>query len=152
MHAFNLSPNASATHWSAPYVGRLWSPAFFCWSLVQLVQLEQWQRVLPDLPGEGDRTAQLRALTGHAGWAQVMGPAITEAREGDVLLTRGPEGPHVGVVIQRRGFPVSLLHNLGGIVEDGPRKGQAVGSVRIDTLAALGSLGYGHARAWRAIA
>lgn len=153
MQPFSLSPHASAGHWSARYIGRPWAVDFTCWTLVQLVQREQWGRDVPDLPeDEAARPALLRTVAQRAAWSLVAGDPLVSAREGDVLLLRGPTGPHVGVVIERKGFPASLLHNLGGIATEGARKGRAVGSVCIATLAALGSLGYGHLRLWRAAA
>lgn len=134
----NLSPHATASHWSAKYVGRDWSDAFNCWHLVQAVQREVFGRVLAPLPigTQEDQTAALLTVT--QGWQRVSGPAI----EGDVITMLCDLGPHVGVVVD----PDRVLHNVGA-----NKDGVPWGSVRINTNTELGVLVYGRLRLWRAV-
>lgn len=149
----DLTPHAQVTHWSGPYVGRAWLPTFNCWHLVLAVLREVFGHELPGLAIGAEPTPEnwqaLRTLMDGSLLRSVAGDAIAQAQDGDILLMVGPEGTHVGVVTGK-----SLLHNLGGLV-DVKVKGQVVdrkpqGSVRIDPLADLGRLGYGHFSLWRA--
>lgn len=141
MSTLNLTPHALATHWSAPLVGRPWRPEYSCWDLVRSVQRGQFGRAMPAYDLADERAPeQLRAVVLASGWRRVDG----EPDEGDVLLMRGPDGLHIGVVILRDGA-VHLLHNLGGMVD-----GVARGSVRVDALGNLRYLNYGRFELWRA--
>jgi cell wall-associated NlpC family hydrolase len=151
----DLSPNAHATHWCAQYIGRAWTDRFNCWDLVRTVQFAVFGRTLPRLPigGEIDeqRAQDLQALLSGPGWQAVQGYPPAAACEGDVLLMRGPDGPHVGVVVLRACHAPAVLHNVGGLLPDGPRRGQRWGGVRLDAIDALGRLGYGRLKLWRAV-
>lgn len=145
----DLSPRASAPHWSAPYVGRAWSAQFTCWELVRAVQREMFGHELPavaiGVPDDARKQAIFGLLT-HPGWVAV--PTISpagDALDGDVLLMRGADGPHVGVAVRRTAHPAEVLHCIGGLHE-----GRAWGSVRLDLIESLGTLGYGHLKLWRA--
>jgi cell wall-associated NlpC family hydrolase len=137
MMMMDLSQHATARHRAARYVGMPWSKEFDCWALVQAVQADLYGRALPDVPvGSGqDQTAALLLAT--QGWSRVDMPAA----DGDVLTVFGKDGLHVGVIVDGR-----LLHNMGGVRADG----SAYGSVRVDALDALGGLGFGHPKLWRA--
>ena len=132
----DLSPNATATHWAAPWVGRPWSETFNCWHLVQEVQRVVFGRSLADLPigAEEDQTAALLNITTR--WSRAEWPAL----DGDILTMLGPDGQHVGVVAANK-----VLHNVGG-----RRDGYLWGSVRLDRVGELGRMGYGHLKLWRA--
>ena len=140
----DLSPHASATHWTARYVGLSWSSAFNCWHLVQAVEREVFGRPLASLPvgAAEDQTAALLAIT--TGWERVPGDAAEAGRDGDVLTMIGNDGPHVGVVA---GVAASarVLHNVGSVTN-----GRETGSVRLDRIDELGRLGFGHLKLWRA--
>lgn len=133
----NLTPHATADHWTAGYVGRAWSESFNCWNLVQAVEREVFGRTLVDLPigTAADQTDALQQIT--AQFRRVEGKPM----DGDIVTMIGAEGLHVGVVVQG-----VVLHNVGGKREDG----REWGSVRPDTFAGLGRLGYGHVKLWRA--
>jgi cell wall-associated NlpC family hydrolase len=140
----DLSPHARATHWTAQYIGLPWTERFTCWDLVRSVQKHEFGRVLPAFtPGAADasRAPELVRLADAQGWRPVAGAA----RDGDVILMRGADGPHVGVVVERAGRASEVLHNIGGTLN-----GRTWGSVRLDPLAGLGRLGYGHLSLWRA--
>jgi hypothetical protein len=135
----NLTPHATAEHWAADYVGRVWSPAFNCWHLVQEVQANVFHRSMHDLP-IGTPESQLAALQRITkDWKHVTGPM----REGDLLTMVCDIGPHVGVMIDHE----RVLHNVGGVDE---KKG-VWGSVRVDAVRDLGNLKYGHFKLWRAV-
>jgi hypothetical protein len=145
----DLSPHARATHWCAAYVGRLWSEAFTCWGLWGTVQRDEFGRAVPAFePGlaEPDRAGELLQAVGATAWRPAAGDgAIARGRDGDTLLMRGSGGPHIGVLVQRPGHRVAVLHNVGGQRDDG----STWGSVRLDPVDELGRLGYGHLRLWR---
>jgi len=146
----NLTPNATATHWSAQYVGEPWRPEFNCWDLVCAVQGAWFNRPMLRLDiGSAEPTAEnwqsLRTTMAGSIWKVLEGRGLEAAAEGDILLMRGPDGPHVGVVVAN-GSVSSLLHNLGGMLDGEPR-----GSVRIDPLASISRLGYGRFEVWRAV-
>lgn len=149
----NLTPHATATHWSARYVGLPWVPgadgpdAFDCWGLVREVQRTQYGRELPRLvidvreapPGQW---GELRALVKHSPWRQIDGSWA----DGDILVMLNARGlPHVGVVVARE--RLCILHATGELDERGFPKG----SVCIDPIAELGASGFGHIDAWRYI-
>jgi hypothetical protein len=135
----NLTPHATAEHWAADYIGRVWSKSFNCWHLVQEVQREVFCRSMPDLPigSAEDQRATLVAIT--KGWQPSQGPKA----EGDLLTMVCDLGPHVGVMIDGE----RVLHNVGGVDE---KKG-VWGSVRVDAVRDLGGLKYGHFKLWRAV-
>ena len=131
----NLTPNTRAAHWTARYVGRPWAVDFTCWHLVHLVQLEVFRRMMPPLDVLGQLGAdEMRDLIERCAWRRVA-----FATDGDIMVMRGPDGAHVGVVALLDGAKW-LLHNLGGV--DTP------GSVRRDRVADLGRLGYGRFELW----
>jgi hypothetical protein len=135
----NLTPHATAEHWAADYVGRVWSQSFNCWHLVQEVQANVFHRSMHDLP-IGTPESQLAALQRITkDWRQVSGAM----REGDLLTMVCDLGPHVGVMIDGE----RVLHNVGGVDE---KKG-VWGSVRVDAVRDLGRLQYGHFKLWRAL-
>lgn len=142
MGNLNLTPHATAGHWSAFLVGLPWQPTFTCWDLVRVVQLEQYGRVMPVYDLADTRAPeQLRSVVLASGWRRVPeGGAV----EGDVLLMRGPNGLHIGIVVWVDGR-CELLHNLGGM-----ERGVARGSVRIDPVTDLHRLSYGRFELWRA--
>ncbi len=149
MLSLNLTPHASAAHWSAAYVGLLWAQRLTCWVLTQRVQRERFGRALPDFtPGEpehqGERAAELQQAIAASPWRPVAGDVQAQAREGDVLMMRGEHGPHIGTIVMLRG--PAVLHLVGGQREDGG----VWGSSRVDDFAALARLRYGHLRLWRA--
>lgn len=129
----DLTPNARASHWAAGYVGRAWSEEFNCWELVRDVQRTQFNQELPPLAVLSPGAHALLAAVD--GWRRA-----TDYQTGDVLTMIGPEGPHVGVIVDGQ-----VLHNVGGVVD-----GKCTGSVRIDRIESLGLLGYGHLKVWRA--
>ena len=139
----NLTPHAEATHWSAAYIGLAYGIDFTCWDVVRAVQRDVYARDLPAMqigfePSPENWQALRETLAGSA-WHRVF----DGGREGDVLLMRGPDGPHVGVVVDHC-YNLSLLHNLGSVDD-----GIAHGSVRVDPIHALGLLGYGRFEYWR---
>jgi len=140
MTTLNMTPNAVATHWSSDFVGMGWSELFTCWDLVRLVQLKCFEREMPMLDVARAQQQQVREVVNASGWERATGAPA----DGDVVLMRGPQGLHVGVVVTSGPEP-SLLHNLGGIDENAC----AHGSVRIDEISALGRLGYGRLELWR---
>ena len=141
MMTLDLAPQATAAHWSARYVGQLWSEHFNCWRLVQDVQRHVFSVRLPDLPvgTTDDQTAAILVVT--QGWRRVHGDVLQVAAEGDVITMLCDIGPHVGVMVGRD----HVLHNVGGKRDDGV----VWGCVRIDDVAELGRLSYGHLRLWR---
>lgn len=137
----DLTPTATAAHWSAAYVGRAWTPQYTCWHLVCDVQARVFGRTLPEYDVSSDRAAsELRAVVGASGWQR----AADAPRDGDVMLMHGPTGPHIGLVAITSTGP-SLLHNVGDVQDGAPRGG--VGLVPLDR---LGSLHYGRLELWRA--
>jgi hypothetical protein len=147
----NLTPNASARHWSAEFCNLPWAPgaegpdAYDCWGLVREVQLTRYGRDLPPLrvaatgapPGQW---GEIRNLVQRGPWKRTM----ERPRQGDVLtMLNAKAEPHVGVVIE---LPrLSLLHAVGGLDEHGVPHG----SVRIDAIDQLSVLGFGHFEVWR---
>ena len=142
MKRIDMTPGATATHWSAGYVGRPWLPTFTCWDLAREVQAAVFGRATPafDPAAEGARAA-LRAvveqMANDCGWHR----SDDAPADGDLLLMRGPDGLHIGVVVAGK----ALLHNLGGLVD-----GRAHGSGRIAAIDRLGQLCYGRFELWRA--
>jgi cell wall-associated NlpC family hydrolase len=130
----NLTPNARASHWSAAWLGRAWTPQFTCWTLVREVQAQLFGRAVPDL--DVADTAAVASAIAAGRWAVVQTPAIA----GDVITMHGHDGPHIGVALGDG----RLLHNVGGMVGDTPR-----GGVCIDAIDALGALGFGRLKVWR---
>jgi hypothetical protein len=77
---------------------------------------------------------EVRDLIERCQWRRVA-----FASEGDIMVMRGPDGAHVGVVAIIDGAKW-LLHNLGAVGTQG--------SVRRDRIADLGRLGYGRFQVW----
>jgi hypothetical protein len=148
----NLTPHATAEHWAADYIGRVWKPpvidketgavierGFNCWHLVQEVQAAVFHRSMHDLP-IGTPESQLAVLQRITkDWRHANGPM----REGDLLTMVCDLGPHVAVAIDHE----RVLHNVGGVDE----KNGVWGSVRVDAVRDLGNLKYGHFKLWRAV-
>lgn len=136
----------SASAWWAAYVGQPWKPTRNCWWLTQHLQLERWQRTMPDLAiAAGQFTWEqwktLSTLLRDTPWRRLDPKA--PPREGDVLVVRGHEGPHVGTFV---GEPrPRVLHNCGGI----DMTGRPYGSVRCDLLPDLLIAGYTRPEVWR---
>lgn len=142
MMTLDLSPHARATHWSAGYIGRPWSEAFTCWHMVREVQERFYGRRLPDFdPGSQSPEGELQRAIAASAWRPVP---VLDAHDGDVLMLRGTDGPHIATIVVVEGRP-SVLHMIGGRNDDG----STWGSVRRDTMEALGQLGYGRLRLWR---
>jgi hypothetical protein len=137
----NLTPNANAGHWTAKYVGRPWALDFTCWDLCTAVQRERFGRGLPavDRPMAELDSDAIRALVEQSAWHRAETPV-----EGDLLVMRGPDGLHIGVVVLL-GVRPKLLHNVGGVEKDGAA---THGNVRLDLLAELGRMGYGRFELW----
>lgn len=145
----NLTPHATATHWSARYVGLPWRPgadgpdAFDCWGLVRDVQRTQYGRELPRIavrespPGQW---AELRALVQHSRWR----PHAGTWRDGDLLVMLNARGlPHIGTLVERE--RLCLLHACGEVDTNGEPRGE----IALEPVANLGASGFGHIDAWR---
>ena len=139
----NLSPHATASHWSARWIGRVWRSDFNCWHLVQEVQRAVFGRDMPALPigTPEDQRETLQRIT--KGWRPVAGYPRAQMQEGDLLTMSSDIGPHVAVAIDRN----RVLHNVGGKDE---RRG-VWGCVRVDAVSELGANDYGHLKLWRAV-
>lgn len=134
----------SGLHWSAAHVGRLWTPTFNCWAFLSELQRERWDRRMPNLAiAVGKFTWEqwrtLSTLLRDTPWARIEG----RGREGDVLVVRGMDGPHVGTFSGESRQRV--LHNCGYVGKDG----RPVGSVRHDALDDLLVAGYSRPEVWR---
>jgi hypothetical protein len=137
----DLTPHASAGHWSARFVGRPWTEQYTCWELVRDVQASCFGREVPLIPDAADaRAALLAALMRGGAWQPLAEPM--DAADGDVAVMRGPDGVHVGVTVRLNGR-AEVLHNLGSA--------DTGGAVRRDALDELGRLGYGHLTVWRCV-
>jgi len=141
MRTLDLTPRASVSHWSAPYIGREWAVDFNCWGMVRLVQHQVFGR---DMPAYEPNTGldELRTVVEASGWQHVEWAHLPQ--DGDCLTMIGPDGLHIGVVALIDGR-ACVLHNLGGLVD-----GIAQGSVRLDPIAGLRELQYGRLKLWRA--
>lgn len=139
----NLTPHANASHWSASLIGTPWSVEKTCWWLVQHVQRTHFGRELPNLAVGAPAPGQwgvLRELVQRSGWQRAAAPWL----EGDVLLTTGPEGLHIGVVVNHGGR-AGVLHSVGGLDDSG----RAHGGVVLGKIEDLGLLGFGRIEGWR---
>jgi cell wall-associated NlpC family hydrolase len=147
----NLTPHASATHWSARYVGLPWAPgadgpdAYDCWGLVRAVQRERYGRDLPRLAVRADappgQWGELRQLVKRSSsWRQIDGAWA----DGDILVMLNAKGlPHVGTVVARE--RLFVLHSCGELDEQQRPRGESA----LDPVAELGASGFGHIDAWR---
>lgn len=137
-----------AEHWINSYLGRPWRAdcegpeAFDCKGLVRVVQACQWGRDVPPLLQVGPHTdwAEVRASCQRSGW-QLKAEGVAAA-EGDILLVRGLNGPHVGVFVQL-GRRLLVLHAHGLV-----RGGRQVGRVRLNALCDLLAGGYSRPQIW----
>jgi cell wall-associated NlpC family hydrolase len=126
--------------WLRDYIGKPWRAdaegpeAYDCKGLVRAVQTRVWGRDVPALlhPARLATWAAVRASAEHDGWR----PVQDKPAEGDIVVLRGKDGPHVGVFVraQRR---LQVLHAHGG------------GAVRLNLLADLLVGGYSRPEVWR---
>lgn len=92
-------------HWAAHLIGKPYQrgadgpDAFDCWGLVRYAFRTQHGIVLPVVSSMTD--------VRRTGWAPVEG----EPRAWDVLVTSGPHGRHIGVVVAANGG-LALLHAI----------------------------------------
>lgn len=135
-------------HWATGYIGKPWEAgasgpeSFDCWGMVRHAQLAIFGRPLPRLEiGQVQTEAQLaalHALVRRSNWE--CQPGLYPMEEGDMLLMRSREGPHIGVVIQVNNRH-RLLHAVGSVGSPG-----AVVHSSIDDVKAAG---WGRFELWR---
>lgn len=136
-------------HWATPLIGKPWAPdgegpdRFSCWGLVRWVFRERWGIDMPAIRvgdfTEGENVAAIKQAAQTSGWRPAEGDAAPE----DIVLMRGADGRHVGVMIETRRGPV-LLHSYGHMTVRGP-----VGSVIAQPLRDAVAQGYCDLEAWR---
>lgn len=133
--------------WLQDYVGKPWREdaggpqAYDCKGLVRAVQRRVWGREVPALLGITRLTdwSDVRASCEREGWR----PTNALAADGDILVVRGCDGPHVGVFV-RHGRRLAVLHAHSFEVD-----GQQRGRVRINSMADLLHGGYARPQIWR---
>ncbi len=125
----------TAKHWAADLIGTRWAPgaqgpdAFDCRGLVRHVVRERLEADLPEVE------------TAHGSkWRPVEG----EPAHLDVVLMRGPEGRHIGVMVYGNGM-LGVLHACGTV----NARGRCEGSVIFQTLAEATAGGYHAHTFWR---
>jgi cell wall-associated NlpC family hydrolase len=148
----DLTPHASAAHWSAGLVGAPWRQgaegpdAFDCWGLVLWVQRRHFGREMPRLAVNvrtvpREQWGALRALVQRSEWRR------SERRhEGDLLLVENADGPHIGIVLASGREGPRLLHACGGV----DVQGRPFGDVRVDPIATLALQGFIRPEGWAA--
>lgn len=112
-------------HWAAKYIGKQWDPigdgidSFNCWTFIQQVQLDQYQRKLPDIDinANSDLEVARTCLTeaSKAQWLQV-----SEPMEGDiVLLCRTKQPVHIGtwIVLSERSGVLHCCRGAGSLFQ-----------------------------------
>jgi cell wall-associated NlpC family hydrolase len=135
----------TASHWAVQYLGHRWAPngegprEWSCWALVRHVLARHFGQVLPALPADAVRAA---------GWAVVARGLHADrglcglVDEGDVLLLRGVDQAHVGIVVGH-GARARVLHADGEMVRGAP-----VGGVVLRPVHEVAS-GYRASELWR---
>lgn len=134
------------THWASPLIGKPWlscaegPDAFDCWGLVRWVFEHRHGVSMPRLAlNRTDNVPALIAAASVSGWRPVSGPPAVD----DIVLMRGRQGRHVGVMIFANGR-LGVLHANGTNTPKGP-KGQVV----FQSLAGATADGYGDYEFWR---
>lgn len=136
-------------HWAAPLIGKPWAPgadgpdAFSCWGLVRFVFKHRHGIDIPEIKlgdfGEAENVAALKRAATASGWK----PVDDEPKVDDIVIMKGAEGRHVGVMIDTiRGL--RLLHAKGHMGAKGP-----VGSVVSQLLKDVRESGYYDLETWR---
>lgn len=142
---------STASHWAAPLIGKPWASgaegpeAYDCRGLVRQVLREQ--RGIEALPLAPELMTSAEAIVGCAraqGWRPVGRGLQSQYAEWDVVMMRGAQGPHVGVMIRADGR-LMLLHAVGALDAQGRPHGEVV-CQRLDQAQALG---FGRFEFWR---
>lgn len=121
------------SHWAAGLIGRPYArPAdppttFCCWSLVRHVFRVRYGIEMPVVAvadGSADNVLAIKRAAEVSGWR----PAEGAPQDGDIVLMRGVDGRHVGVMVQANGG-LGLLHAVlgAGVCFQGLREVSAVG-------------------------
>lgn len=106
------------THWAADLIGRPYrrgasGPADFdCWGLCRHVFKTQYGIEMPVVAvadGSADNVASIKRAAAVSGWR----PAEPPVADRDIVLMRGPDGRHVGVMVAANGG-LGLLHAVDG--------------------------------------
>jgi cell wall-associated NlpC family hydrolase len=107
---------STSRHWAVSVIGKPWAPgaygpdSFFCWGLVHYVMRTQCGVEMPD--GE---LGEALIRTAVKGWERSENPVHIW----DIVVMRGQQGKHVGVVINTsRGL--RILHADGCMTPSGP--------------------------------
>lgn len=123
-----------STHWAFELIGKPWEPsaqgprAFDCQGLADCCCRMRFGEALPTLESV------------HASaWHRVEGPPQAD----DVVLMQGPEGRHIGWMVEADGH-LGVLHADGHMTARGP-----VGCVCFHSLADATAGGYHHHEFWR---
>lgn len=143
--------NFTNLHWAFSYIGTPWAPGgtgpdeWGCLEFTRHVAKTHYSRVLPDMPtltpgqtGAADE-AQVRESIRDSGWVRVDTP-----EDGDVVVMRTIEGPHIGMMVRANGH-LGVLHSFGTRTKDG----RNTGAVRFDDVQTLRSAGVGRLQFWR---
>ena len=109
-----------ADHWATPLIGKPWRRgatgphAYDCRGLAYHVQRTQYGREMPFFAIENIRSPEhldeLNELIRRSHWHRM--PAGVKKCDGDILLMRGVDGPHVGIVVAADGG-LGVLHAVG---------------------------------------
>jgi cell wall-associated NlpC family hydrolase len=136
-------------HWAYSLIGKPWAPggtgpdSYDCWNLVRHVFATRYSIDMPEVRGGDFGIIENVAALKHAAEVSGWRPADGEPRDGDIVLMVGPEGRHVGVMIETAKGP-RLLHADGHMGTKGP-----VGSVVAVPLADAIAGGYSEVELWR---
>jgi cell wall-associated NlpC family hydrolase len=138
------------THWAADLIGRPWAPdaygpeQFFCWGLVHYVFKTRLGIELPLVTvgqSDEDNYSAIKQVQTDSGWRPTKGEP---EQEFDIVVMRGPHGPHVGVMVGTSSG-LLLLHADGYLgVGRKPHGGVVAQRLRDVRFA-----GYGHIKIWR---
>lgn len=95
-------------HWAFDLIGQSHASVGRCWGLIAIAFERVHAIVMPSIETEkvNENVAAIKQAARASGWAPVAG-AIAEVN--DVVLMEGPEGRHVGYVIEVDGRQ-RLLH------------------------------------------
>ena len=110
-------------HWAAPLIGLPYCrgatgpQAFDCWGLVRHVFASRYGIAMPHVQvgqiGDEsvDNVVAIKRAAVVSGWGPV---SDRSAHDGDIVLMDGPEGRHVGVMIEGD-YDLRLLHSVEGV-------------------------------------
>jgi cell wall-associated NlpC family hydrolase len=116
------------THWAAPLIGKPWQAgqdgphAFDCRGLVRHVYRTRLGRDVTALAPELQGDAKATIAAAHS---DGLRPVAAPAREYDIAVMAGAEGPHVGVFVAD-GTRLLLLHAPTVRLPDGTLRGEVV--------------------------